>query len=223
MIQLRKDDFLWRCYDRYYQGENTFERADDANGVSQPPHPHSICNFFWKAVGGLIKSWCWDSNPLIAFPILVLVCSVLIYGISAVILHGKTGMVGIMYVLSSMVFCLLSFLFVVIRWVGYWEKQGRKGRIVNSISVTAFVVLLFSTWFSTFFITKEAPWEPIYLLYGFSAVSAICMSFLWLIGICYLLFSKKSPTGQVITSYLGSFKDKVCPMVKAPWEEEKHD
>jgi len=205
MIQLRESDFLWKCYVRYYKSDL----------FQLPPHPRSVCNFFWKAVGGMFMYVFWDMYVIIAGPMFAII-SVLLW-LVAIVTTKHCYCVPLF--MAALLMTIATITFGTLRWIAYWERK-KVGGVVN-FSVLSFVVFgICSGMCSMPFSGSASNWQPIHLLYGACVVVGIVGIVVGIVGGAVLILNAAFSKEQVLKSYLESFKSRVCPLVKAPWEEK---
>lgn len=204
MIELKKEDFLWKCYERYYKY------------APAPKPPRSICNFFWKAVGGMFAWVFWDSMILVTGTVILAMFLGLIWAFKEV--DGFNNPVPYGMVLFLSIFCLgfINLGFFVVRYVEFWRTKEKTGAIV--LASTAIVAALaFLSFVISLGFKGAREWDWVYLLYGLITTVGICAGMGAIFGIL-VFFSAESSTGKVIRAYLGSFKDWACPLVSSPWD-----
>lgn len=211
MIQIRENDFLWKWYKVYYKE------------ISPPPHPKSVCNFFWKSVGGIFK-YIWDDSPsFVVIPIFILVLAGLMFLDSFIDPSDDKGFFyifcSLLFVLSLMVYTAFISAFILYRGNNFLNNKGKFGKIIKNIFGYVFIYMIFSFVFSLAFKGKDEHWQLIYLWYGMLLTGVFCITFSIVLFIIWF-FSKDTPTKQLITAYFMAVKNQVCPLVKAPWEEE---
>lgn len=210
MIELKREDFLWKCYERYYQHE------------SVKPQPGSVCNFFWKAVGGMLRWFFWDCMFLLSASISVGLLSTSIWLMAEIEGFENALPLGFPLLVIIIVLGFYNVFFFIFRYIEFWTAKGQIANIVLPASGIAALVLVVSGLLSGMWKTilaKHGDWELIFLLYGFLSVIVGSLFFLGLFALVYS-FSGETSTGKVLRAYLGSFKDKVCPLVKSPWDQQ---
>lgn len=208
MIQLKETDFLWKCYKRYY---------DD---MLKPPVPGSICNFWWKSVGGMVKWLFWDCPFFIIGPIAFALTALCIWG-SIALDAWVSFFPGILFFALCVATGLFSLFLIIFRYGEYWDNKGVLGKWMQGIGAIGIGTAVLSFIFSFMWrdaLNKGGPWLPIYVLWGFLTVLSILVLLAVIVASVYC-FSNHSTSGKVVRAYLGSFKSWVCPLVKAPWEE----
>jgi len=207
MIQLNETDLLWKCYKRYYSQH------------LQPPHPHSVCNYFWKSIGGLVLYVVCDLSFFILTPFLALICWYFAPDFSS------PEQPNVVWGVSWLIFIIISALYTFLKSANFLVKHfgDRTVGIVALLIIDLLLSLTISP-IKDYGIFYGLMWGAIYLNSAILAVVVIFLLILWLATIIFVAGvdnSNKSNTKKVVIAYCKSFKDKLCPLVKAPWEKEE--
>lgn len=206
MIQLKEDDFMWKMYKRYYQG---------AYFTPTPPHPKTLCNFFWKAVGGMWLKLFWDMTVFLP---------VAVFGVFAVLgWWGAPSPEAKVIDVGGLVCCLIMVASLVViacvtigRLLAWCERTHNEWLIVVLIAVAACcgIALALGGLY-------KAEGRPVWLLFIYGALTEIGIVAV-ILGIAFTMywFNNDTGTGNVIKQYLRAVKNRVCPLIKVPGEED---
>lgn len=211
MIEIRESDFSWRMYRRFY------------NNVENPPHPRSLCRYFWRSVGGVVVSFLWDFPFLVTLAVLVPLVALSWSGASSFVdSQSVAGFFGFLFCgLAAVVVTGGAIMVTVERLHNYCVRTGREQ--VSRLLVAGVAILLVSVVVGDIWRVglggKDAPSHWWHALYGFLTLLAVGAAVIFAVGVYIALFTDSTRTGAQVAAYLRAVKDRACPLVKVPGDE----
>lgn len=197
MIQLKETDLMWKAYKRYYKDQQCL-------------HPKSLCNLFWKSVGGMFKYAFWDTLVFLTAPVLGLAT----WGsleLKNCVPNGEWLAVPVAFLAFGAT--ITSLMFVLCRGMEWACRTNREWLIP-----TALVVLMVGFMSVVFGLIYGSPFTVWNFVYGFLTLAGFAA--LFCLGM-YLYDKYNDPTsqtGSIIKTYFFAVKDRVCPRVLIPGE-----
>jgi hypothetical protein len=203
VIQLKETDLMWKVYCRYYKG------------YSEPPHPNSLCNFFWKSVGGMLAYLSWDLPAFLVISVLY----TLTYGAGSLAENLNGNSFQFLAILSFMFLGVASLVVTVSRFADWCQRTNRQH--LGGLAFLAVIVGFFTFLFGLLWGGKEG--GVMSFVYGFFTTLVVGGG---LCGYFYLYDRWKDPnsqTGAIIKEYYLAVKSRVCPRIMIPGEGQTQE
>lgn len=203
-MKIQETDLLWKLYLRYYRGEDI-------------PEPKSLCPYFWKAVGGLLKVFFCDLALYVTLPLVTLAA----VGYAAFIYYTMSGVSSPWIIFPTVAPALFLYLSIVIlpfvhfiRWIESRPPTTQK-RFFTTFFVATGVLLVY-------FVLRSEPklvpnWREELLTglmwvgvsWGLVVVGAVLYH-------CVICPAGVTRLGRQLILFLKSVKRGVCPLVDPP-------
>jgi len=204
VLKIRDDDLLWKYYQKYYT-------VDDL----KVPHPQNLCNYFWTAVFGAIRSF-YIEKPL------------WVVWLSAIVLIGGVQMLfSCLGTWNLPVFIRVFFvpLIFVIPISGALTLASTGGRLKGwALSIYAGLLLgavigMFIGALMLAFNDPNLTWESFLLCFAALAGAALVVGVF--IGLGFLIYTICKPVAgwrfvKTIGVYLMAVKHRMCPLMEPP-------
>lgn len=204
MIQLKETDFLWKMYKRWYQSEK-FKYEGGC------PHPRSLCNFFWKSMGGVWMTLFWDLPFLLTAPLFVGVA----WGMSELTDLNKkdANFLDIIQAFVLFGFVVAAVVHVIGRLMDMAVRRNQEWMIPAVILGMVFCGL--SCLMAIVFGKPLTFWK---FLGGAGILAGTVFALLAIFYLWDRFRDPESQTGRVVGEYVGAVKRRICPRILIPGE-----
>jgi hypothetical protein len=201
VIQLH-NGFLWRRYCQYY-GKDVL-----------PPHPKSLCNYFWKAMGGTVKWLFMDVTAFLIFPVSLALTIYLLMNVKS-ISDDSWGRIGM--ALAALGLTLWTGLLGTFRFFSFICNKFGDGYAILVGVLLGFVALIGLV--SVGIAGKAADWTWWHLLWSALLIFGVIVVFM---GGVFIKETYYDGRPSILRDLFMAVKNKVCPLVTPPpeWQKE---